>query len=706
VKDGFLAPYQDLVQFVRPTADELAFIANADEEFQQLVDELCGPLSLPSGKMAAAGADEGRATDGARAQSNLTDDHAAEPACLPGQEGTDSQFPRESMTDWVCRVLAERRLPVGVAKDWEGFQKRDEVFAIAARLFLKERRIPLPTGVPLPPVASSAAASSPARAGLDMSLLVPVLDRYIRHRLRASGDPADHALAERAIARLRMLGVQVTETGTQVCASPVGRVLMYSRSKVAALIPILHAERRALGDRIRAVVVTDYEKTSAVTADVSHLLDEEAGGAIAAFRTLLSDHETDELHPVLVTGSSVLVDDDLAPRLGDAAAAWLAAKDVDVKLEFAEQSGFRVLNGSGGDWCPRVYVQMITELFQDGVTRCLVGTRGLLGEGWDATKVNVLIDLTTVTTSTSVNQLRGRSFRLDPDEPAKLADNWDVICLAPEFTKGLDDYRRFIDKHNTLFGLTDDGAVEKGVGHVHAAFTEIKPEGIEDSMTVLNAEMLERPRRRAAFRELWRVGEPYRAAPIHAVELQGGGGGFPPFPHAKSPWSGESLAAAVSEAVLGALREIGAIPRGAGTLQIGTRSGDYLRAFLKDATAAASAVFSDALHEALGPLDDPRYVIPRYVDLVEDTWLSRILPRLVGRYFQRSTRTMQMLHAVPTVFARNKELALIYQRHWNAHVSPGEAVFAQRGEGEQLLERACQTGLVPQSPPHRKEIFL
>lgn len=365
------------------------------------------------------------------------------------------------------------------------------------------------------------------------------------------------------------------------------------------------------------------------------------------------------------------------------------------------------MNGTGGDWCPCVYVALITELFQRGLTKCLVGTRGLLGEGWDATKVNVLVDLTSVTTSTSVNQLRGRSFRLDPDEPEKLADNWDVICVAPEFTKGLDDYARFIDKHDTLFGLTDDGAVEKGVGHVHAAFTEIKPEGIEDSMPVLNAEMLARPQRRAEFRDLWRIGEPFHQVPIHAVESSGGGGGgFPPFPGAKSPWSGESLAAAVSESVLGALRDASLIPRGEGSLHIGTRSGGYVRAFLKDADAAASALFSEALHEALGPLDNPRYVIPRYVDFIDDTWLSRILPRLIGRYFQRTTRTMQMLHAVPSVFGRNKELTLIYQRHWNTRVSPGEAVFAQRGEGEALLEQALRSGTVPQTRPHRKEVFL
>jgi hypothetical protein len=73
-----------------------------------------------------------------------------------------------------------------------------------------------------------------------------------------------------------------------------------------------------------------------------------------------------------------------------------------------------------------------------------------------------------------------------------------------------------------------------------------------------------------------------------------------------------------------------------GELHVGTRMGGYIRVFLLDATTESSAIFSEALHEAFGPLDSPRYVIPRYVDFVEDPWLSRILPRLVGQYFQKS----------------------------------------------------------------------
>lgn len=371
--------------------------------------------------------------------------------------------------------------------------------------------------------------------------------------------------------------------------------MAYARGKAQALLPILKAERAALGERIRAVVVTDFEKTSSVSADVEHLLNAEAGGAIAAFRQLLADPETDALDPVLVTGSMVLVDVDLAPRLLERARAWLAERRLDVKLSLVDEAGFHLLRGEGTDWSPRHYVAMLTEFFQAGLTKCFVGTRGLLGEGWDATKVNVLVDLTTVTTSMSVNQLRGRSIRLDPDDPAKLANNWDVVCLAPEFSKGLDDYARFIAKHKVLFGLTDGGVIEKGVGHVHAAFTELRPELVEGSLAALNAEMLQRVNRRAEFRKRWRIGEPYHAEPVKTLEVRGGGGGggFPPFPGAKGPWNARSLTLAVGEAVLGALVELKLVTARR-TLHCAERNGGYVRLFLEEAPAAESTLFTSA----------------------------------------------------------------------------------------------------------------
>src|SRR5260370_7136446 len=81
------------------------------------------------------------------------------------------------------------------------------------------------------------------------------------------------------------------------------------------------------------------------------------------------------------------------------------------------------------------------------MTHCLLGTRGLLGEGWDARSINVLIDLTGVTTTTSVHQMRGRSLRLDPKEARKVANHWDVICVARAHPKGPAHYVQSVPSH-------------------------------------------------------------------------------------------------------------------------------------------------------------------------------------------------------------------------------------------------------------------
>ena len=718
VRDGFLAPYQDLAWFVRPTSDELHFIASADEQFDAIVEELCTPhpvpepdsISQPDAAAKNATSEEivhaRQVVAQVSADASGTDTETVETTVdekSAGDDDLDPFAPRTlPMPDWVENVLAELRLPTGWVNDWSAFKKRDPDFADAARIYLLQIGRELPKSIPEPSLEME--FSEVPR----MKVLVPVLDRYIRHGLRRSPNPLDHELEREAVQRLRILGIQITDTGSQPCASPVGRVLAYSNSKAEALVPILQAEMSYLLETIRVVVVTDYEKTSAVTAEISHLLDEEAGGAMAAFKTILHDNKTNELDPVLLTGSSVLVDDDLSTKIFEASTIWLREEGFNVKLKSIERAGFCELRGEGGDWCPRVYVQMLTELFQRGVTRCLIGTRGLLGEGWDANKINVLVDLTTVTTSMTVNQLRGRSIRLDPQVPDKTPNNWDVVCIAPEFSRGLDDYGRFIRKHRTVFGVTDDGAIEKGVGHVHAAFTEMRPEGLEGSVAALNEDMLTRAGNRALAREQWKIGEPYHPEPVNTVEFKPAPetlATMPPFKEFKTPWSSQSLAMAVGETVLAALHETKQI-KGAWPVNVSDRSGGYVRVFLENAPQEASALFSECLREALGPLNKPRYIVERHVDDVQDGLLSRLLPGALGRYFQKRERRLAMLHAVPAALAKKRETVDVYLKHWNRLVSPGEAMYTRKGRGEDLLESAHKNKIAPRGFVHEKEVFM
>ena len=679
VKDGFLAPYQDLAYFVRPLGKELEYITQTSETFDQLVEDLCTPPLDDNG-----------------------------------------QPVRESMIDFTSRVLAERDLIIMKADSWDDFEARAGSFSVAGRIFLNDRSVAFPPGVPelnLTPYDEIAWADP-------LDRLFPILSWYIRHGLRRSVKKADQDLAQHAISRLRLLGTQITETGSQQCASPVSRILAYSRAKARALIPILQREQSVLGDSIRAVAICDYEKTSAVSAELDHLLDDEAGGAIAAFRELLTEEDTDKLDPVLITGSTVLVDDDLRPKFESAALQWLALNKFSVEFTWQEAEEFHVLTGKGSDWSPRVYVEMITELFQQGITRCLVGTRGLLGEGWDANKINVLIDLTCVTTSMTINQLRGRSFRLDPDVPEKLANNWDVVCIAPEFKKGLDDYHRFRKKHNNLYGVTDDGCIEKGVGHVHAAFTEIEPEGVEDNMVELNRDMLERVEQRPHFRSLWKIGEPYHPEPILTVEKKYGGGmGFKPMSPISQEWTEGTLTQAIGRAVIGGLAEAELLENMSWSeaeknIHAAERAGGYVRIFLENADEATSRMFAQAMADVFGPVADARYVIQRQADFefsesrFKGTWILDKTPEFISQFIEKRTqvtkrrREVLKVHAVPKILARNKERALLFQKNWNIHVSPGNVWYYTHDGTKSMLKEADEKGWLPTDPVHQKDVFM
>ena len=679
VKDGFLAPYQDLAYFVRPLGKELEYITQTSETFDQLVEDLCTPPLDDNG-----------------------------------------QPVRESMIDFTSRVLAERDLIIMKADSWDDFEARAGAFSMAGRIFLNDRSVALPEGVPeleLSPYDEIAWADP-------LNRMFPILSWYIRHGLRRSVKKADQDLAQHAISRLRLLGTQITETGSQQCASPVSRILAYSRAKARALIPILQREQTVLGDTIRAVVICDYEKTSAVSAELDHLLDDEAGGAIAAFRELLTEEDTDKLDPVLITGSTVLVDDDLRPKLESAALQWLSLNKFSVEFVWQESEGFHVLSGKGSDWSPRVYVEMITELFQQGITRCLVGTRGLLGEGWDANKINVLIDLTCVTTSMTINQLRGRSFRLDPDVPEKLANNWDVVCIAPEFKKGLDDYHRFRKKHNNLYGVTDDGCIEKGVGHVHAAFTEIEPEGVEENMVELNRDMLDRVEQRPHFRSLWKIGEPYHPEPILAVEKKYGGGmGFKPMSPLSQEWTEGTLTQAIGRAVIGGLAEAELLENMSWSeaeknIHAAERAGGYVRIFLENADESTSRLFAQAMADVFGPVKNARYVIQRQADFeyseskFKGTWVLDKTPEFISRFIEKRTQVTKRrretlkVHAVPSILARNKERALLFQKNWNIHVSPGNVWYHTHDGTKSMLQEAADKGWLPTDPVHQKDVFM
>ena len=658
VREANLAPYQDLCYFVRPSASELQYIAGVDSEFEDLLIDL-------------------------RSKDNSEDNNRV-----------------PDLDTWVFQALEERKSPGGKTQEWSDFQRKSRAFADDGRRYLQSHLLQLPEGVPI------ISLKEDYQPWTRMSMLRTVLDRYVRYGLRRSKNVDDHKLSSTIVTRLRMLGVQITETGSRPCASPVGRVMAYSSGKIAALNNIISSEKVALGDKIRAVIVTDFEKTSA-TSVVEGILDDEAGGAIAVFRSLCSNEEGDSLDPVLMTGSTVLVDDDLFERFITRAKTWVIDNNVDVKFVDKKHEGYHEVRGVGEDWKPRYYSLMITEFFQEGLTKCLIGTRGLLGEGWDASRINVLVDLTTVTTSMSINQLRGRSIRLDSNWEEKVANNWDIVCLAEEFTKGFDDYERFKEKHKQLYGVCDDGTIEKGVGHVHAAFNDAKPEGVNEGMEMFNQEMIERSKNRAHVRELWGIGQPFEIEPSSAIEAKVGeefAGGFKLGIH-KTPWTDDSLMLEISKAIVDTLSDLKEIDRDCEPSG-GNRGGGWLRYHLEHASEEETEKFTKALEEVLGPLDKPRYIISRPAMYMRETWLSKLMPEVIAKFLRKEKKIIQMYHKVPSIAANSKQRAEVFLKHWNYYIGISEITYCHTEEGKKVVEDIKNSGLGPKNTIHRKEVYL
>jgi superfamily II DNA or RNA helicase len=329
---------------------------------------------------------------------------------------------------------------------------------------------------------------------------VLLLDGWTAH-LRTTD--RDDAVLQRVWQTLPSVGYQLTKRGIRKGRSPVDRVLARSEAKVVALTQIVEAEHRNLGPRMRMLVLCDHEQaTATLPADLEGVLSQQAGSARLALEHL-QDARPD-LSPMLVTGRTV----DASPETLAALHAYVATYDPELATR-AEQ----------GAWTSRDWVPWATRFFEEGHCHVLVGTRGLLGEGWDARSVSGLVDLTTATTSTAVVQTRGRALRTDPYWPEKVSLTWSVVCVSEDHPKGGNDWDRFVRKHAGFYGVDAEGEIVAGVGHVDADLSPYAPPPA-DAFDQVNARMLARSEQREAIREAWAVGRPYVDTVLHTVRIK------------------------------------------------------------------------------------------------------------------------------------------------------------------------------------------
>ncbi|GAA1792920.1 DEAD/DEAH box helicase family protein [Nocardioides hankookensis] len=563
---------------------------------------------------------------------------------------------------------------------------------------------------------------------------VALVDDWLVRCVVPSEDPRDHDVLDVVRRALPAVGYVWTRRGIRVGRSTVDRVLARSLAKTTATVGLVAQEWDVLGDHARVLVLCDHERATAIVPEaLDGVLDDQEGSARSVIAALVGDPATAGLDPLLVTGSTV------AAGEGTLRALVEQVRGADPALADAlvvEPGEVATLTGP---WTSRRWVPHVTRFFESGGSRVLVGTRGLLGEGWDARRISTLVDLTTATTSTAVVQTRGRALRVDPTWPDKVALTWSVVCLTEAHPRGGQDWDRLVRKHVGFQGIDAEGDVVDGVGHLDASFSPYVPPPVAD-VDALNARMDGRARDRQAVRAWWRVGTPYVDQVRPTLRVRGrvsapAEGSGPPVPpplvtSADGVLVRGTLLAAPSAFVLRhrrrrlvawrddvlrpvlvapSLQQLGAAvadgllsaglggPGSPGVVVEQHPSGEY-RCRLDGADEASSWLFTESLEQLLEPMATPRYVVARYVlgpDDVPDPgfWATVRGASAVRRAMLRARPSGVVWHPVPSALGVNAARAGAFAAAWDRWVGPTSLLYTGSPEGAGVL--AAQQGSDP-----------
>ena len=309
---------------------------------------------------------------------------------------------------------------------------------------------------------------------------------------------------------LKSLGL-IDRKQVQLCHNKkIDQLLNQSLGKLNAVRDIFKAEYETLGGNLRQLILTDFIRKDFEAHLGNPKVQYSQLGVLPYFEVLRREFEEQQLDvPMAVlTGSLVIIPTGVKSRLEAVFGADKITFQPVGQLDEKDYVKVRLV-GSQHD-----LVSAVTQLFQEGHIHVVIGTKSLLGEGWDAPCVNSLILASFVVSFMLSNQMRGRAIRIWPENPDKTSSVWHLVSINlaekklfkkeedEEVAVGIDspDMELLQRRMKQFLGLHyNENTIESGVERLNLGTIKFT----KKDLTKLNQETIERSRNREELKKRW-----------------------------------------------------------------------------------------------------------------------------------------------------------------------------------------------------------
>lgn len=489
------------------------------------------------------------------------------------------------------------------------------------------------------------------------------------------------------------------------------KTLMNSAGKLKSISEICKLEYSSVGNQLRLLILTDYiKKEYARKLGKPNFLPDSLG-VLPIFEMLRRENPDWKLG--VLCGSLIYIPDTALAALKRISCSFGIEKLPSKALlnENGECLGYsEILLTENTHLC----TQMITMLFEKGEIEILIGTKSLLGEGWDSPCINALIMASSVGSYVLGNQMRGRAIRASKDNPDKTSNIWHLVCMTDtkESCEVTEDFRTLQRRMMGFLGVSYDGTViENGMERLNT----ITPPYTYRHLMEINEDMKLRACMREELKAQWQQAVHIQGN-MEAVETckmkkkllnpsasffnalgmialsvairmsQGmirgafrrsyGQQGITDFIFTVAAagiflWGVWRLVhfsgplkrlREMAEGMKAALAESQNITSSCKVSVYGENGVDY-QVFLKGGTTREKELFAQCMEEFLAAVDNQRYLL----------------------YAPQALGAMTKYYCVPSVFSKTKQEALFFQKVMSSHLGKYHLVYTRTPEGRAVL---------------------